>query len=76
MIKWTFSEIGMSPKYASNYKGPFEILEKINYLTYKIKLMLNNNETIDTFHVRCLKLYFSRNTLGDTETNHLNFNEK
>lgn len=68
MIKFTFLEVRKSPKQGLKYRGPFRILEKINNLNYKIKLILNNKETEDIVHKRCLKLYVLRKQLKGLNT--------
>lgn len=60
MVKFPFLEVGKSPKLGPIYKGPFKIIDKVNELNYKIKLILNNKETIDTVHVRRLKPHHKR----------------
>jgi len=60
MVKFPFAQSGKTPKLASSYRGPFEILKKISNLNYKIKLVLNNKETEDVIHVRRLKPYYSK----------------
>lgn len=60
MVKCPFLEIGKSPKLGPKYRGPFQIIDKINDLNYKIKLILNNKETNDIVHVRRLKPYHKR----------------
>jgi len=60
MVKFPFLEVGKSPKLGPIYRGPFKIIDKINELNYKIKLILNNKEVIDTVHIRRLKPYHKR----------------
>lgn len=60
MVKFPFLEVGKSPKLGPIYRGPFKIIDKVNELNYKIKLILNNKEIIDTIHIRRLKPYNKR----------------
>jgi len=60
MVKFPFLEVGKSPKLGPIYRGPFKIIDKVNELNYKIKLILNNKEVIDTVHIRRLKPYHKR----------------
>jgi hypothetical protein len=60
LIQFPFQEIGKSHKLAPIYRGPFEIISKINDVNYKVKLKLNNRLTEDIVHVRRIKLYHNR----------------
>lgn len=60
MVQFPFQEVGKSPKLAPKYRGPFEVIQKISDLNYKIKLVLNNKTTEDIIHVRRLKPYYLR----------------
>ena len=40
--------------------GPFKIIEKLSEVNYKIALILNGKEVIDTIHVQRIKPYFKR----------------
>lgn len=57
LVKIKFQKQGESKKLAHKYRGPFEILEKISDVNYKIALTLNGKETTDTIHVDRLKPY-------------------
>jgi hypothetical protein len=60
MIRFPFLDIGKSPKLGPKYRGPYKIIEKINDLNFKIKLILNDKEVEDIIHVRRLKPFYSR----------------
>nr|GEU37162.1 putative reverse transcriptase domain-containing protein [Tanacetum cinerariifolium] len=46
---------GKKGKLASRYVGPFEILERIGLVTYRLRLPKDLNSVHDTFHVSNLK---------------------
>lgn len=41
------------------FDGPFKIIKKISDVNYQIEVIKNNVSTLETFHVRRLKPYFS-----------------
>jgi len=63
LIKFPFQESGKTHKLAPIYRGPYEIMSKINDVNYMVKLKLNNILTEDIIHnidrYRRIKKYHS-----------------
>lgn len=60
MVKFPFSQVGKSSKLAPIYRGPYKIIDKINNLNYKTKLILNNKIIESIVHLRRIKSYYCR----------------
>ncbi|GKC99626.1 hypothetical protein Tco_1169901 [Tanacetum coccineum] len=50
---------GKKGKLAPRYVGPFEILERIGHVAYRLRLPKELSEVHDTFHVSNLKEYWT-----------------
>ena len=50
---------GKNGKLAPRYIGPFEILERIGMVAYRLALPLNMSQVQPVFHVLMLKKYIS-----------------
>ncbi|GKE73583.1 hypothetical protein Tco_1535624, partial [Tanacetum coccineum] len=50
---------GKKGKLAPRYVGPFEILERIGLIAYRLRLPEELNSVLDTFHVSNLKKYLA-----------------
>ena len=48
---------GLSYKFLSHWEGPYEIIGRIDSVTYRIKKIKKSKETIMPVHVKRLKLY-------------------
>jgi hypothetical protein len=69
MVRFPFLDIGKSPKLRPKYRRQYKIIEKINDLNFKIKLILNDKEVKDIIHVRRLKPFYSRIGENNTDKN-------
>lgn len=58
LIQFDFNEQNKSKKLANKYRGPFEIIEKISEVNYRVKLILKGKETIDVIHVQRMKPFY------------------
>ncbi|GKC22578.1 hypothetical protein Tco_1024728 [Tanacetum coccineum] len=50
---------GKKGKLAPRYVGPFEILERIDLVAYRLRLLEELNSVHDTFHVSNLKKFLA-----------------
>lgn len=60
MVYTPIRKVGKSEKLLHRWFGPYEIVEKISDLNYKLKIKKGKKFVIDTIHVERLKNYYER----------------
>ena len=62
MLKRTVIRFGKQGKLSLRYIGPFEVLERVGIIAYRLALPLSLSSVHDVFHVSMLRKYTSNPT--------------